>query len=464
MLDERGTLMSRTSTAVTTVHDRETLSTGESTNHRRLRSGEWWRELPVYRDVDEDTFLSHRWQNKNSVKSVDDLKSAVGDLVGPEFIADVRDGIDRAPMSVRITPYLVSLIDWQSPIDDPIRRQFLPLGSTAEPDHPRLTLDSLAEQADSPVPGLTRRYPDKALFVALDTCPVYCRFCTRSYSVGLDTSSVDKVALRPNPKRWKTMFDYVASEPELEDIVISGGDVANLGAKWIREIGMRLLAIPHIRRIRYATKAVAIVPQKILTDEDWLDALTEVADFGRKNGKQVALHTHFNSAHEITDHSERAVRRLFERGIPVRNQAVLQRGVNDTEETMIGLVKRLSWINVQPYYVYMHDLVAGVEELRTTVATGIELEKAVRGVTAGFNTPTFVVDAPGGGGKRDIHSYEHYNRDSGLSVFTAPSVKPGEHFIYADPLSRLDPENRAQWNDEVGQRRLVRRALEAARG
>jgi lysine 2,3-aminomutase len=129
---------------------------------------------------------------------------------------------------------------------------------------------------------------------------------------------------------------------------------------------------------------------------------------------------------------------------------------------MIGLVKRLSWINVQPYYVYMHDLVAGVEELRTTVATGIRLEKAVRGVTAGFNTPTFVVDAPGGGGKRDIHSYEHYDRESGISVYSAPSVKPGQLFTYVDPLSQLSPEGRSRWSDEVGRHRILKRTLEAA--
>jgi lysine 2,3-aminomutase len=454
--------MTRT-TSVARVAIDSTHDTGaDPLAHRRLRDDEWWRELPCYADIDEATFVDHRWQRKHSVKSVADLADAVGTTVGPDFLADVEDGIRRAPMSVRITPYLMSLVDWTAPVDDPIRRQFLPLGSTWEPDHPRLTLDSLAEQEDSPVPGLTRRYPDKALFLALDTCPVYCRFCTRSYSVGLSTSSVDKIALRPNPKRWEEMFEFVASEPELEDIVISGGDVANLGAKWVREIGIRLLSIPHIRRIRYATKAVAIMPQKLLTDEPWLDALTEVAEHGRGRGKQVAVHTHFNSAREITEQSDRAVRRLFERSIPVRNQSVLQRGVNDTEESMIALVKRLSWINVQPYYVYMHDLVAGVEELRTTLATGLELEKAVRGVTAGFNTPTFVVDAPGGGGKRDVHSYEHYDPDTGLSVYTAPSVKPGRHFIYADPLSQLSPRHRRLWQDEVGRQRLVRRALEAA--
>jgi len=430
--------------------------------HRQLRSGEWWRAIPAYSEVDEATFLDHRWQTKQSVKSVADLREVVGELVGEGFLEDVEAGIRRAPMSVRITPYLMSLVDWERAETDPIRRQFLPLGSTAEPDHPNLTLDSLGEQRDAAVPGLTHRYPDKALLLALDTCPVYCRFCTRSYAVGLDTESVEKVALRPNPKRYEQAFEYIRNHPELEDLVISGGDVANLGARWIRELGLRLLEIPHVRRIRYATKSLAILPQKIITDEAWVDALTEVADRGRELGKQVAVHTHFNTAHEITEHSQRAMARLFERGLIVRNQSVLQRGVNDIEEDLILLVRRLSWINVQPYYVYMHDLVAGVEELRTTLATGIRLEKAVRGVTAGFNTPTFVVDAPGGGGKRDIHSFEHYDPRTGISVYTAPSVKPREHFVYVDPLTQLPPEGRLLWSDEVSRRRILRTALAAA--
>lgn len=432
------------------------------TVHREIRSGEWWRRIPAYEDIDEETFLDHRWQTRQSLKSVADLASTVGDLVGRDFLADVEEGLRRAPMSVRITPYVVSLVDWERPEEDPLRRQFLPMGSTAEPDHPRLTLDSLGEQEDAPVPGLTHRYPDKALFLALDTCPVYCRFCTRSYAVGLDTASIDKVALRPNPQRWEPAFDYLASHPEIEDVVVSGGDVANLGARWIREIGRRLLAMPHIRRIRYATKSVAILPQKMLSDEAWMEALGEVVELGRERGQQVAVHTHFNAAAEITEHSRRAVARLLELGTTVRNQSVLQRGVNDDEDAMVLLVKRLGWINVQPYYVYMHDLVAGVEELRTTLATGIRLEKAVRGTTAGFNTPTFVVDAPGGGGKRDIHSYEMYDPESGVSVYEAPGVKPGERFVYVDPLSQLPPEGRAQWESEHGRHRAVRRALAAA--
>jgi lysine 2,3-aminomutase len=424
--------------------------------HRDLRSDTWWQRVPAWDSVDEATFQDHRWQTRNTVKKVDDLRQILGDEVPPAFLDDVEAGIRRAPMSVRITPYLVSLIDWSDPVNDPIRRQFLPLGSTAEPDHPELTLDSLAEQDDAVATGLTHRYPDKALFLALDTCPVYCRFCTRSYAVGMDTENVEKLALRPNPKRWEDAFAYIESHPELEDIVISGGDVFNLGAKWIRDIGMRLLQMPHIRRIRYATKGVAVMPQKILTDDPWVEAMGEVATFGRSEGKAVALHTHFNHATEITEHSEAAVLRLMDEGITVRNQAVLQRGVNDSVEAMTLLVKRLSYINVQPYYVYVHDLVSGVEELRTTVQTAIDIEKAVRGVTAGFNTPTFVVDAPGGGGKRDVHSFETYDRVSGVSIYTAPSIKPGRAFAYVDPIALLSDEGRELWSDAARRESLVR--------
>ena len=153
----------------------------------------------------------------------------------------------------------------------------MPVASTQLPDHPRLTLDSLHEQADAPVPGLTHRYSDKALFLPLDICPVYCRFCTRSYAVGVDTDTVQKARLKPDPKRWHPAFAYIASRPELEDIVVSGGDVYMLPAKQLSTIGHLLLAIPNIRRIRFATKGPAVMPKKILTDEAWTDALSEVA-------------------------------------------------------------------------------------------------------------------------------------------------------------------------------------------
>ena len=168
--------------------------------------------------------------------------------------------------------------------------------------------------------------------------------------------------------------------------------------------------------MRFATKGPAVMPQKLITDHEWVDALTEVVEEGRRLGKDVMLHTHFNSAHEITEHSRLGIQRLVERGIHVRNQTVLQAGVNDSAEAMTLLVKRLAYINVHAYYVYMHDLVPMVEDLRTSLAQGMWLEKQVRGSAAGFNTPTFVCDAPGGGGKRAIHSAEYYDRVTGVSV------------------------------------------------
>ena len=430
---------------------------------RNLRRDAFWQKIPAWEDVDEATFLSCKWQEKNAITSPKKLVKNVRDLVSSDFIEDVEAGFAAAPMAVRISPYVLALIDWENPYTDGLRRQFLPLGSQIEPDHPMLTLDSLGEQSDAPVPGLTHRYPDKALFLALDTCPVYCRFCTRSYAVGLDTEEVEKVQLKATQARWDRSFQYMMERPELEDVVISGGDAYRLKANQIREIGNRLLDIPHIRRFRFATKGLAIMPMKVLTDEDWLDAVTEVVERGRKMGKEVALHTHFNHPNEVTGISQDAMQVLFERGITVRNQTVFQRGVNDHPDTMVELSKRLSHINVHPYYVYIHDLVRGTEDLRTTVARGIQVEKRLRGATAGFNTPTFVVDAPGGGGKRDIHSFEYYDQETGISVYTAPAVKAGKLFTYFDPLSELSGAMQLAWNDPKLRHEMIHDALSTAR-
>lgn len=430
---------------------------------RNLRDDPFWQQIPAWREVDEATFLEHKWQEKNAITTPKKLIATLQELASPEFIDDVTVGFQRAPMAVRISPYLLGLVDWQNPYEDPIRRQFLPVGSQLEADHPMLTLDSLHEQADAPVPGLTHRYPDKALFLVLDTCPVYCRFCTRSYAVGVDTEEVEKVSLRVNKDRWSQAFQYMRERVELEDVVISGGDAYRLKPKQLLEIGEQLLSIPHIRRFRFATKGPAIQPMKLLTDTDWVDALTTVVEKGRKMGKEVALHTHFNTGNEVTDISRRAMDVLFQRGITVRNQTVFQRGVNDTPEQMIEMSRRLSHINVHPYYVYIHDLVQGTEDLRTTVATGIQVEKRLRGVTAGFNTPTFVVDAPEGGGKRDAHSFEHYDRETGISVYTAPSVKPGQFFTYFDPLRSLSAEIQQAWHDPGKQKEMIGDAIAVAK-
>jgi lysine 2,3-aminomutase len=431
--------------------------------YKQLRQDEFWRSIPAYAQVDEKTFLDHNWQSKNSITRIDKLLAALQGLVPSSFLDDAALGFQKSPMSVRVSPYLLSLIDWSDPYSDPLRRQFIPLGSKLMPDHPKLNLDSLNELGDAPVPGLTHRYPDKALFLALDTCPVYCRFCTRSYAVGVDTEEVEKVHLRANDDRWRRAFAYIASRPELEDIVVSGGDAYNLRPSQLTEIGDALLAMPNIRRIRFATKGPAVMPQKILTDEAWRDALVRVVEGGRRQHKEVVLHTHFNHPNEITSITAAAMNALFERGVTVRNQCVLQRGVNDSVEIMQTLVKRLGYVNVHPYYVYLHDLVRGVEDLRTTLDTALHIEKHVRGSTAGFNTPTFVVDAPGGGGKRDVHSFEHYDRESGVSVFTSPVVKKGAYYLYFDPLHSLSQAACRRWEDPTEQEVMVQNAIARAR-
>jgi lysine 2,3-aminomutase len=430
--------------------------------HRELLGGDFWRRIPAYANVGEAEFLDHKWQAKHSITNIGKLLAALEGLVSDGFIADAQRGFERAPMSVRVSPYLLSLIDWSNPERDPLRLQFIPLGSRLLPDHPRLDLDSLHERADMPVPGLTHRYVDKALFLALDTCPVYCRFCTRSYAVGIDTEEVSKFQLKVNAERWQRTFDYIRSRPELEDIVISGGDAFQLRPEQITQIGETLLSIDHVRRMRYATKGPAVMPQKILTDDAWTDALTRVVEEGRRRHKEVVLHTHFNHPREITAITKAAMDKLCERGITVRNQSVLQRQVNDSVETMTLLIRRLGYVNVHPYYIYMHDLVKGVEDLRTTLETGLQIEQGIRGATAGFNTPTLVVDAPGGGGKRDAHSYEHYDRTTGVSVFTAPAVHPGEVYFYFDPIHLLPPEGQSRWSDPAQHQAMVEEARAAA--
>jgi lysine 2,3-aminomutase len=431
--------------------------------HRELRRGEYWRQLPAFAEVDAATFHTHAFQTRNTVTNVRQLQETLGDRAPESFYADVVAGLKNAPMALRISPYLLSLIDWSDPYEDPIRTQFMPVASQQVKDHPELKLDSLHEQKDSPVPGLTHRYPDKALFLPLDSCPVYCRFCTRSYAIGGDTETVEKLKFGARSQRWEDAFTYIASRPELEDIVISGGDTYNLKAEHIQDIGERLLNLPNIRRIRYATKGLAVLPQKILTDHPWVDALTRVVELGRKLHKDVVVHTHFNHPNEITGVTQEAMNRLVERGITVRSQTVLQNSVNDSPATMQLLVRRLSYVNIHPYYVYFHDLVPGVEDLRTTLAAGLKIEKFVRGHTAGFNTPSFVVDTMGGGGKRDAHSYEYYNRDSGIAVYTSPGVKPGAFFLYFDPIRSLAPEYQVRWQNAVERAVMIQQALDAAR-
>lgn len=430
-------------------------------SHRSFDGGTFWHKIPAFGKTDEEEFLDWKFQNKNTVRTVDQLEETVRDLVDKDFLEDVREGMHIAPMNMRLSPYVLSRIDWSDPYDDPLRRQFIPVASTRLPDHPRLTLDSLHERKDSPVRGLVHRYPDKALFLPIDVCPVYCRFCTRSYAIGGDTDEVSKHEYKPDVKRWNRAFAYVASRPEIEDIVVSGGDTYMLTPKHIRYFGETLLSIPHVRRIRFATKGPAVMPMKVLTHDEWTNTIVELTEMGRDLHKEVCVHTHFNTVNEMSAITKRALDLLFERGVKVRNQAVMIRGVNDSAEHMVEFNRKLSYINVQPYYVYQHDMVKGVEELRTTVGQTVEIERHSRGATAGFNTPTYVNDVPGGGGKRDVHSYDHYDPVTGVSVYRSPNVDENAAYLYFDPINLLPEEGQARWRDG-GDKGIVEQALEDA--
>lgn len=403
----------------------------------------------LFASTDRSDFLDHNWQDKNSVFRVEQLEKVLGNKASPGFINEMREGLKKVGMSIRLNPYVLDLIDWRNAETDPIRRQFLPMLSELEEDHPCTSVDSLAERKTSPAPNLVHRYPDKVLFLVTSVCPVYCQYCTRSYAVGQATESLQKDPVA-TANGWLAALNYIRSNPQIEDVVVSGGDIARLKPQNIKLLGHALLDIEHVRRIRFATKSVSVQPMKYLSDEAWFSAIVEVAKRGRSMFKSVFVHTHFNHPREVTPLVEKAMRRLFAEGIHVRNQAVLLRGVNDSASTLIELNRKLSRVNIQPYYVYSCDMVMGTEHFRVPIHEMQRLEREVRGATAGFNTPLFIVDTPGGGGKRDVHSYEYYNATYGITGYRSPLVDPNRMYFYFDPLRTIDPEARAKWRTPSG--------------
>ncbi|KAF2185180.1 kama family protein [Zopfia rhizophila CBS 207.26] len=449
-------------------------------NAQSLAQDPYWQKVPQWENITREDFLSYRWQLANTVSNTEKLSkflsAALPQTVFPssdprlehikskdDFVADALGGLSTAPMAIRLTPHILSVIDWSRPLDDPIRRQFIPLKSAFVPDHPRLTLDSLHEKADSAVPGLVHRYPDKALFLATSICPVYCRFCTRSYAVGGNTDTVSKTPQKPSRKRWEAVFNHIEHNAAIQDIVVSGGDAYYLQPEDIKEIGARLLSIPHIRRFRFATKGLVVAPSRTCDPNDtWTSALIDVTNEGRRLGKHVCLHTHFNHPNEITWVTREATNDLFKKGLVVRNQSVLLKGVNDDVETMGRLIRELADMNIQPYYVYQCDLVRGIEDLRTPLRTILDIEQRLRGTIAGFMMPSFVVDLPGGGGKRLAATYEMYNPQTGVSTFRAPGLmgeKAGKVYEYYDPfptngvaaVGMEESESFNSWKAHVGQ-------------
>ncbi len=402
----------------------------------------------------DDKHLDSAWQDKNAITRFSQLQEAIDGAVPANLLDEMRVGLDRVGMSIRLNPYVMSLIDWTQAEKDPIRRQFLPMSPELEADHPCLTIDSLEEKDHSPVPGLVHRYPDKILFLVTSVCPVYCQYCTRSYAVGADTALVQKDHVT-SPQLWDAAIAYIRRTPQIEDIVVSGGDVARLKPAHLRSLGNALLDIGHIRRLRLATKALAVQPMKFLSDEEWVAALLEISGRGRELFKHVCLHTHFNHPREITPVAERAMRRLHRAGVVVRNQTVLLRGVNDDAQILIDLFRGLGRINIHPYYVYLCDMVKGTEHFRLPLHRAQQLEKQVRGATAGFNTPQFIVDTPGG--KRHVHSNEFYDRELGISGFVAPAVHTGQVFYYFDPLRSLPASAREEWLKTASRQSILAR-------
>jgi lysine 2,3-aminomutase len=402
---------------------------------------EWTRFKP-WEGVSTSEFEDNAWQDRNAITRLPQLKAALDGVASSQVLGEIEAGLSRTGMSIRLNPYMIGLIDWSNAETDPIRRQFLPMRCEQEDDHPCLEVDSLAERQHSPVTSIVHRYPDKVLFLVTSVCPVYCQYCTRSYAVGQDTQLIQKDHVT-SAQNWLPALDYIRSHPQIEDVVVSGGDLARLKPAHVRLLGNALLDIEHVRRIRLATKVLSVQPMKVLSDHDWLSAVLELVVRGRSMFKDVCLHTHFNHPNEVTPRVEAAMRRLHEQGVFVRNQAVLLRGVNDDAAVLRSLIKQLGRINIHPYYVYLCDMVKATEHFRLPLKTAQRLEKEVRGSTAGFNTPLFIVDTPSG--KRDVHSAEFHDSEYGVSGFVSSAVAAGQMRYYFDPIRSLGHAAAKAW-------------------
>lgn len=337
------------------------------------------RRFELFPDVTDEQWDDWRWQVRNRIETLEDLEKYI------RLTEEEKEGISQCLCSLRmaITPYYLSLIDPEDPCD-PIRRQAIPTVKELYRSKADL-VDPLHEDTDSPVPGLTHRYPDRVLILTTDACSMYCRHCTRRRFAGQTDKAMPE-------KKVEKCIEYVAAHPEVRDVLLSGGDVLMLSDERLEYIVSRLRAIPHVEIIRLGTRIPVVMPQRVTPE---LCAML-------KKYHPIWLNTHFNHPNEITEESARACAMLADAGIPLGNQSVLLAGVNDCVFVMKELVQKLVKIRVRPYYIYQCDLSLGLEHFRTPVSKGIEIIEALRGHTSGFCVPTFVVDAPGGGGKTPV--------------------------------------------------------------
>jgi lysine 2,3-aminomutase len=330
----------------------------------------------MFPNVSDEQWNDWKWQVKNRIETLDELKKLLP-LTEAEEIG-VRESLKTLRMA--ITPYYLSLINLENP-ECSVRKQAIP--TIAELKHSEGDLeDPLSEDEDAPVPGLTHRYPDRVLFLITDQCAMYCRHCTRRRFAGQKDceSSADRI---------DKAIEYIAKTPQVRDVVLSGGDALLVSDAKLESIVQRLRAIPHVEIIRIGTRVPVVLPQRITP---------ELVDMLKKY-HPVWVNTHFNHANEITPESRAACELLANAGIPLGNQSVLLRGVNDCSQIMKRLVYELVKIRVRPYYIYQCDLSMGLEHFRTPISKGIEIIENLRGHISGYAVPTFVVDAPGGGGK-----------------------------------------------------------------
>ena len=337
------------------------------------------RRKQLFPNVSDADWNDWHWQVANRAETLEDLKKYI--TLTPEEEEGVKACLGTLRMA--ITPYYLSLIDPDDP-HDPIRKQAIP---TAKELHqsPADLLDPLHEDSDSPVPGLTHRYPDRVLLLTTDQCSMYCRHCTRRRFAGQHDTSVPV-------EQIDKCIEYIRNTPTVRDVLLSGGDVLMISDEMLEYIISRLREIPHVEIVRLGSRTPVVCPQRITPE---LCAML-------KKYHPVWLNTHFNHPKEITKEAAEACARLADAGVPLGNQSVLLAGVNDCVHTMKKLVQMLVQMRVRPYYIYQCDLSMGLEHFRTPVSKGIEIIEGLRGHTSGYCVPTFVVDAPGGGGKTPV--------------------------------------------------------------
>ncbi len=422
-----------------------------------------WARLPGYRDVTPAEWESAQWQRAHCVKNLTQLKAAFGDLIPDALVADIeRDQAERATMSILVPPQMLNTMDETDLWSDPVRRYMLPAFSerdTEWPSHPRATRDSLHEHEMWTVEGLTHRYPTKVLAEMLPTCPQYCGHCTRMDLVGNSVPQVEKLKFVAKPAdRHRAMLDYLRGHPEVRDVVVSGGDVANLPWRQLEAFVGELVEIPNIRDIRLASKALMGLPQHWLQD-DVVAGMERLARKAFAYDVDLAMHTHVNHARSVTPLVAKASKRLLEAGIrDVRNQGVLLRGVNATPEALLELCfTLLDHAKVMPYYFYMCDMIPGSEHWRVSVAEAQDLQHALMGYLPGFATPRIVCDVPYVG-KRWVHQVAEYDRERGISYWTK-NYRTGieqqdadaltRRYEYYDPIPTLPESGQAWWRAET---------------